>query len=253
MLIPIRYLLNGATIAQIAVDEVTYWHIELMAHDVLLAEGLPAESYLDTGNRGAFDGRGAVQAHPNFARQVWAEQACGDLVTSGPRLAELRDHLLTRAKAIGWTVSDDPELRFLADGKDIAAARTGNVWRIELPSGTREVRLVTRAGVPSHVSANSSDCRRLGIPLRRLTVIDASRCAVVPLDHGALSQGWHPAERESGAEWRWTDGDAHIRATLWSGIVSGVLLEAEIDDWHRSWRAPDETGAVTGRRRFRFA
>jgi hypothetical protein len=33
---------------------ITYWHVECARHEVLLAEGLPAESYLDTGNRGAF-------------------------------------------------------------------------------------------------------------------------------------------------------------------------------------------------------
>ena len=32
----------------------TYYHVELDRHAVLLAEGMPAESYLDTGNRGIF-------------------------------------------------------------------------------------------------------------------------------------------------------------------------------------------------------
>jgi hypothetical protein len=55
-LVPVRHLLNGATVAREAVDAVTYWHVELSAHDVILAEGLAAESYLDTGNRTAFAG-----------------------------------------------------------------------------------------------------------------------------------------------------------------------------------------------------
>jgi hypothetical protein len=54
VLIPIRYLVNGRTIAQEKVDAVTYYHVELPRHDVVLADGLPCESYLDTGNRGAF-------------------------------------------------------------------------------------------------------------------------------------------------------------------------------------------------------
>ena len=53
VLIPIRYLINDATILQERVDSVTYWHVELDRHEVLLAEGMPCESYLDTGNRGA--------------------------------------------------------------------------------------------------------------------------------------------------------------------------------------------------------
>ncbi len=59
VLIPIRHLINGITIVQEPVDDVTYYHVELAAHDVILAEGLPCESYLDTGNRAAFVNGGA--------------------------------------------------------------------------------------------------------------------------------------------------------------------------------------------------
>jgi hypothetical protein len=52
-LIPVRYLLNGASIAQVQCDAVDYFHVELSEHGVLIADGLPAESYLDTGNRSA--------------------------------------------------------------------------------------------------------------------------------------------------------------------------------------------------------
>ena len=55
MLVPAHALLNGVTIVQMPVDTVTYWHLELSRHDVVYAEGLPAESYLDTGNRAAFE------------------------------------------------------------------------------------------------------------------------------------------------------------------------------------------------------
>jgi hypothetical protein len=54
VLIPAQYLVNGSTIARQPAATVTYWHVELPAHGVLLAEGLPCESYLDTGNRSAF-------------------------------------------------------------------------------------------------------------------------------------------------------------------------------------------------------
>ena len=42
---PISALINGVSVAQINEDRVEYWHVELDAHDILLAEGLPAESY----------------------------------------------------------------------------------------------------------------------------------------------------------------------------------------------------------------
>jgi hypothetical protein len=47
VLIPVKYLVNGSTVAQVPVDRITYHHIELAGHDVLLAEGRPAESFLD--------------------------------------------------------------------------------------------------------------------------------------------------------------------------------------------------------------
>ncbi len=50
-LVPVHCLVNGRTIRQAAVTNVTYFHLELPRHDVVLAEGLPAETYLDTGNR----------------------------------------------------------------------------------------------------------------------------------------------------------------------------------------------------------
>ena len=41
VLIPVRHLINGTSIASVTVSEASYFHIELATHDVLLAEGLP--------------------------------------------------------------------------------------------------------------------------------------------------------------------------------------------------------------------
>ncbi len=80
VLIPVRYLLNGATIVQERWDKVTYWHVELPRHDVLLAEGMPCESYLDTGNRDAFaTARGAGPAPTQASERVsapWRSRKC---------------------------------------------------------------------------------------------------------------------------------------------------------------------------------
>ena len=54
VLIPVKLLVNGTTITQQDRDEIVYWHFELPRHAVILAEALPTESYLDTGNRAAF-------------------------------------------------------------------------------------------------------------------------------------------------------------------------------------------------------
>jgi hypothetical protein len=50
-MVPVHCLVNGTTIRQMPVPAITYYHIELPHHDVVFAEGLPAETYLDTGNR----------------------------------------------------------------------------------------------------------------------------------------------------------------------------------------------------------
>jgi hypothetical protein len=63
-LIPVRYLINRASVAQSPCDRITYWHVELPAHAVLLAEGLACESYLDTGNRAAFATAATASAFP---------------------------------------------------------------------------------------------------------------------------------------------------------------------------------------------
>jgi T5SS/PEP-CTERM-associated repeat protein len=201
-LIPVRYLLNGATVVQQAVAWVTYCHVELARHDLLLAEGLPAESYLDTGNRAAFAGGVALTLHPNFARDAWAAGGCAPLVRAGPRLAAARRLLARRAAALGYTLSDDPELSVLADGRPVAATTDGGQWRVALPPGTRRVRLVSRAWVPAQCDATATDGRRLGVAVARLW-LDRRE---VSLDSAGLGRGWHAAE----PGWRWTDGNAAL-------------------------------------------
>ena len=57
----------------------------------LLAEGLPAESYLDTGDRGNFaNGGGAVALYPDFASRVWDAAGCAPLIVTGPALEAVR-------------------------------------------------------------------------------------------------------------------------------------------------------------------
>jgi collagen type I/II/III/V/XI/XXIV/XXVII alpha len=104
VLIPIKHLLNGTTVAQIDVATVTYYHIELPRHDVVLAEGLPAETYLETGARFAFEnGGGAMELHPNFAPDearvgmVWRNFSYAPLIGSDGQLDRVRARLALQA------------------------------------------------------------------------------------------------------------------------------------------------------------
>jgi collagen type I alpha len=97
-LIPIGRLINGTSIVQIPVDEVTYYHVELAEHDLLLAEGVLAESYLDVGDRSNFGNAGdEVRLFPDFANcppdvaATWEIRGCAPLLLCGPRLEKARD------------------------------------------------------------------------------------------------------------------------------------------------------------------
>jgi hypothetical protein len=99
ILIPIKRLINGTSIARVLVEEVIYYHIELPRHDVLLAEGLPAESYLDTGDRFNFECGGVIALHPDFSNHVWEAMGCAPLIVTGPRLDAVRRHVEARVAA----------------------------------------------------------------------------------------------------------------------------------------------------------
>jgi hypothetical protein len=97
VLIPIKHLINGDTVVQEPIDTITYYHIELGEHDVLLADGMPVESYLEDGARSAFDNSGAAIAlQPHFGRRRWEAFGCAPLVMTGPKLAAVAALLRSR-------------------------------------------------------------------------------------------------------------------------------------------------------------
>jgi T5SS/PEP-CTERM-associated repeat protein len=94
ILIPVKYLVNGLNIVQTTLDEVTYYHVALPRHDVLLAEGLPTESHLDIADRVNFENSGGVGVlYPDFASRLWEAEACAPLVVTGPQLQAVRRKL----------------------------------------------------------------------------------------------------------------------------------------------------------------
>ena len=79
---------------------------ELPNHSVLLAEGLPAESYLDTGDRRNFaNGGGAVALYPDFSSRVWEAAGCAPLVVSGPELEAARNQVNAAAASTPQSAS----------------------------------------------------------------------------------------------------------------------------------------------------
>jgi collagen type I alpha len=91
VLIPIKHLINGTTIVQVPTQRVTYHHIELAQHDVLLAEGLPAESFLDMRDGSNYANRpGPVRLYPDFSARMWEAFGCARLVVTGPEFSAAR-------------------------------------------------------------------------------------------------------------------------------------------------------------------
>jgi hypothetical protein len=102
VLIPIKHLIDGAAIAQVSRDVITYWHIELERHDIILAEGLPVESYLDTGDRSAFiNGGSVVSFAPDFAIRVREAESCAPLTVTGSEIIAVKQQIAARTQRSG--------------------------------------------------------------------------------------------------------------------------------------------------------
>lgn len=97
MLIPAGALLNGASVTQLEqVDKVEYFHLELATHDVILAEGVPAESFLDDGSRGVFHNAREYRVLHAEGRPAPARY-CAPRVEDGEELEAIRRRLAERA------------------------------------------------------------------------------------------------------------------------------------------------------------
>ncbi len=95
VLVQPKDLLNGVSIRQsTAAVRLRYYHVELERHDILFAEGAPAESYLDTGHRGVFDNADTpVVLDPEVMQMRREAEGCAPLCTNGERLERIRTRL----------------------------------------------------------------------------------------------------------------------------------------------------------------
>ena len=133
-LICARQLVNGTTIRQetgwTAVD---YYHVELDRHAILLAEGLPAESYIDTGNSGFFaNSEAPLVLHPDltdeFGYPTREAGSCEPFVWDEASVRPVWQRLADRAAAIGRPVPQ----RTLTRGRRTAAPRQGSGRQADL-------------------------------------------------------------------------------------------------------------------------
>jgi Hint domain len=118
VMIPAYCLINGTTITQDKTETlVTYYHVELPQHQAILAEGLPAESYLETSeeNRHFFKDATAGAAsnvtkidnqypvcpeNTPAWRHIWDTQGYAPLTQSGPILEAVKAKLAALAQEL---------------------------------------------------------------------------------------------------------------------------------------------------------
>ncbi len=240
-LICARQLINGETIRQETDrDWIVYYHVELQRHAIMLAEGLPAESYLDTGNRGFFanshlPGRLFPDLTDAADLPSRAANSCEPFAVDEMSIQPVWQRLAERAAALGRRpgkprTSDDPQLRLLVAGRSIKpVTASANLHVFMLPRGASEVRLVSRAAAPCDTRPWLEDRRSLGVRVARLVVRCGNEVCDLPLDHPSLVKGWWAVERDGMALRRWTNGNAVLPLLLalptagdWSMLEVGI-------------------------------
>lgn len=196
VLVPVMHLVNGATILrEKTLGAVTYFHIELDRHDVLMAEGLEVESYLDTGNRGKF--------HQEQGIRGTATRPYAPLVTNGPKLAFIRRRLHETALRAGFSLNHDPHLKGII-GETLLTPelrRSGamRMARFLLPQDSGRLLLQARCAAPADTDPDSDDRRELTLCLRQPRAKQ---------DHLILGNGWHP--KAPGDAGIWMSGSAEL-------------------------------------------
>jgi hypothetical protein len=222
-LIPALMLVNDMTIVQERDrPSVHYLHVELDRHGILLAEGLPAESYLDTGNRAMFANTGlAMMLHPEFrindSLRTWKDDACAPLAADPPALQPIWQRFADRAEQLGFTprqvrTHTDADLRVMVAGKAIdPIEHIPGRYVFVLPAGTDAITLASRATCPADITRYLDDRRDLGVAVASIALSTKHDHVVFAADHLPVGQGWHAAEAADGRRWRWTNGAGELR------------------------------------------
>ncbi len=237
VLIEAKYLVNGVSIRRdTKARQVTYYHVELDRHDVLIAEGLTAESYISDGNRGMFANSGApVVLHPDFATPLAAER-CAPLVCQGAAIEAVRATLRDRLIANGFTTTDAPEVALIVNGDVIAPmASEAGTLRFALPDGATAATLHVATAAPADTDLNPDDRRQIGVKLVEAAILAGLQRQVVDLTR---FDGLFAADQGDG---QWSRGEVGIDLTGVTG--TGRVLELRYSAAITRWVAP-----VAGRR-----
>jgi hypothetical protein len=240
MLIPIRLLINGASIVRdVKTLSVTYYHVELETHDIVLAEALPVETYLDTGNRGMFENSDMpLVLHPDLA----AEQArrvaesCQRFVDDTAMVQPHWQTLATRAAVLGYDLptlierTNDSGFHIVVNGTAIQPlVRAAYCYTFVLPRTESPIHLVSRFARPCDTRPWIEDRRHLGVMISQIILRNHNYFQHIPLDHPDLTVGWWDVEGDQTASRRWTNGDAVIHLSNDEPAILEITMATHSD------------------------
>lgn len=218
-LIPAKLLINGSSIlVDRTASSVRYLHIELDEHDAVLAEGVPAETYMDVGNRAFFSNAAVTTLEPALPAAAdmmpWQDRLCAPLRLRAQDVDALWQALATRGVTLGLGRRDtaptrDANPRIVVSGRTVRPTILNDrTYTFVLPAAGAELRILSRSTVPAEIDRHTNDWRRLGLCVSKVVLRSGARHCVIPADHPSLNRGWHSVEQDGPVCWRWTAGDA---------------------------------------------
>jgi len=165
-LIPVAQLVNGTSVVTCDdMDPIAYYHIELPVHAVVLAEDMPAESYIDRGDRAMYLTGASQQPSRLQQSKSWAH--CAPIVASGPLVDRVRARIAWRAGITPRDIMERPQNGPLFGKLEWADHRviSGWAWLPDHPTVPVVLEVVDQGEVIAVAVADHfrSDLRRDGI------------------------------------------------------------------------------------------
>jgi hypothetical protein len=217
VLIPVEFLVNHKTILwDDHAREVEIYHVELESHDVLIANGAPAESYRDDGNRWLFQ-------NANEGWHLPPQQPYAPVLTGGPLVDAVWRRLLDRAGPRDLPpLTDDPDLHLIVNGIRVNPTdRREGMYAFRLPSRPASVIVASRQTTPAEFGI-ARDPRPLGVALRKLTVRQGAKFMLFDADDDRLTAGFHGYEPSE--QLRWTEGFAELPIEAFARFDEGAIV-----------------------------
>lgn len=214
--VPVRMLVNGRSIFfDKSIVSYDYYHVETEDHSVIMADGVLTESYLDTGNRFAFNQNTPVVSIRQSRNLTW-DNASAPLDVSRHFVEPLFRRFQSRADRIEHAGRSQAPILTYEDGLRLVT-ETGRVLHpirkmkdrvmFNIPSGVSSVRILSNASRPCDVIGPFvDDRRRLGVLVGYIELFESDTMTTLTshLQDVDLS-GWNTIE--NGAM-RWTNGSA---------------------------------------------